>query len=37
MKTPAKVKQITSFFVKPKFQVSRNESLIDWSEDIPEV
>ena len=37
MKTPAKVKQLASFFVKPRLQVPRDESLMDWSKDIPEV
>ena len=37
MKTPAEIKQLASFFVKPRLQVPRNESLIDWSKDTPEV
>ena len=36
-KTPAEVKEIESFFVKPRLQEPGDESLMDWSEDIPEV
>jgi len=36
-KTPAEIKYTESFFVKPGSQVPRDESLMDWSEDIPEV
>ena len=36
-KTPAEVKEIESFFVKPRLQEPRDESSMDWSEDIPEV
>ena len=37
MKTPAEVKEIESFFVKPRLQEPRDESSTDWSKDIPEV
>jgi len=37
MKTPAEVKHLASFFVKPGLQVSRDESSMDWSKDTPEV
>jgi len=37
VKMPAEVKEIESFFMKPKLQEPRDELLIDWSEDIPEV
>ena len=37
MKTPAEVKEIESFSVKPRLQEPRDESSMDWSEDIPEV
>ena len=37
MKTPAEIKHLASFFGKPGLQVPRDESLMDWSEDIPEV
>ena len=37
MKTPAEVKHLVSFFMKPRLQVPRNELSIDWSEDTPEV
>jgi len=37
VKTPAEVKHLTSFFVKPRLQVPRDESSIDWSKDTPEV
>ena len=36
-KTLAEVKEIESFFVKSRLQEPRDESLMDWSEDIPEV
>ena len=36
-KTPAEVKEIESFFVKPRLQEPRDKSSMDWSEDIPEV
>ena len=36
-KTPAEVKEIESFFMKSRLQEPRDESLIDWSKDIPEV
>ena len=36
-KTPAEVKEIESFFMKPRLQESRDESSMDWSKDIPEV
>jgi len=37
MKTPAEVKHLVSFFMKPRLQVPRDESSMDWSEDTPEV
>jgi len=37
VKTPAEVKHLASFFVKPGLQVPRDESSMDWSEDTPEV
>ena len=37
MKTPAEVKHLASFFMKPGLQVPRDESSIDWSKDTPEV
>jgi len=37
VKTLAKVKEIESFFVKPRLQEPGDESSMDWSEDIPEV
>ena len=37
MKTPAEVKQLASFFEKPRLQVPRDESSMDWSEDTSEV
>jgi len=37
VKTPAEVKEIESFFVKPRLQEPRDESSMDWSKDIPEV
>jgi len=37
MKTPAEVKQLESFFVKPRLQEPKDKSLMDWSEDVPEV
>ena len=37
VKTPAEVKEIESFFMKPRLQEPRDESSIDWSQDIPEV
>ena len=37
MKTPAEVKHLASFFMKPGLQVPRDELLMDWSEDTPEV
>jgi len=37
MKTPAEVKHLASFFVKPGLQVPRDESSMDWSEDTSEV
>jgi len=37
MKTPAEIKQLAKFFVKPRLQEHRDESLMDWNEDIPEV
>ena len=36
-KTPAELKIIQSFFMKPGSQVPRDESSMDWSKDIPEV
>ena len=36
-KTPAEVKEIESFFMKPRLQELRDESSMNWSEDIPEV
>jgi len=36
-KTLAEVKEIESFFVKSRLQEPRDESLMDWNEDIPEV
>ena len=35
--TPAEVKELSSFFTNPSLQESRDESSMDWSEDIPEV
>ena len=37
IKTPAEVKHLQSFFVQPGQQVSRDDSSMDWSEDIHEV
>ena len=37
MKTPAEIKQLASFFMKPRLHGLRNELLIDWNEDISEV
>ena len=37
MKTPVEIKQLASFFVKPRLQVPRDELSMDWSEDTPEV
>jgi len=37
MKTPAEIKQLAKFFMKPGLQGHRDESSMDWSEDIPEV
>jgi len=37
MKTPAEIKHLAKFFVKPGLQGHRDESSIDWSKDIPEV
>ena len=37
VKTLAGIKQLASFFEKPRLQVPRDESLMDWSEDTPEV
>jgi len=37
MKTPAEIKQLAKFFTKPGLQGYRDELLMDWSEDIPEV
>jgi len=34
---PVEVKEIESFFMKPKLQEPRDESSMDWSKDIPEV
>ena len=36
-KTPANTKHLQNFFVQPRQQVSRDDSSIDWSEDIHEV
>ena len=36
-KTPAELKRLESFFVNPGSQVPRDKSLMDWSEEIPEV
>ena len=36
-KTPAEIKAIQSLFMSPRSQEPRNKSLMDWSEDIPEV
>jgi len=36
-KTAAEIKQIQSIFVNPGSQVPRDNSSMDWSEDIPEV
>ena len=36
-KTLVEVKEIESFFVKPRLQEPGDESLMDWSKDIPEV
>jgi len=33
MKTPAKIKQLAKFFMKPGLQGHRDESSMDWSED----
>ena len=37
VKTPVEIKQLASFFVKPRLQVPRDELSMDWSEDTPEV
>jgi len=37
MKTPAEIKQLASFFMKPGLQVPKDESSMDWSKDTPEV
>jgi len=37
VKTPAEIKHLAKFFVKPRLQGHRNESLMDWSKDIPKV
>jgi len=37
MKTPAEVKHLASFFMKPRLQVPRDELSMDCSEDTPEV
>jgi len=36
-KTPVEVKEIESFFMKPRLQEPGDESSMDWSEDISEV
>jgi len=36
-KIPAEVKEIENFFMKPRLQEPGDESLMDWSKDIPEV
>ena len=36
-KTPAEIKAMQSLFMSPRYQEPRNESSMDWSEDIPEV
>ena len=36
-KTPAEIKAMQSLFMSPRSQEPRDESLMDWSEDIPEV
>ena len=36
-KTPAEIKYLASYFMKSRPQVPRDELLMDWSEDIPEV
>ena len=36
-KMPVEVKEIESFFMKPKLQEPRDESSMDWSKDISEV
>jgi len=37
LKTLAEIKAMQSLFVSPRFQELRDESSMDWSEDIPEV
>jgi len=37
MKTPAEIKCLESLFLNPGSQVPRDESSMDWSEDMPEV
>ena len=37
IKIPAEVKQLESFFVKPRLQEPKDKSLMDWNEDVPEV
>ena len=37
MKTPAEIKHLASFLVKPGLQVPRDESSMDWSKNTPEV
>ena len=37
MKIPAEVKQLESFFIKPRLQELKDKSLMDWSKDVPEV
>ena len=37
VKTLVEVKEIESFFMKPRLQESGDESLMDWNKDIPEV
>ena len=36
-KTPAEIKAMQSLFRSPRSQEPRDESSMDWSEDIPEV
>ena len=36
-KTPEEVKKIAQYFINPSFSRPMDESLIDWSEDVPEV
>ena len=34
---PEKIKKLAQYFVNPSLQGSRDELLMDWSADVPEV